>query len=146
MDPIGRGGSVPGAQFVDPKALARIGTHLTIRRLRQKLEQQLTLTERFMRIASHDLRNPLCLHLLLWDGEECCECGGLLLGGEALSELDLAQMSRVHVGCRGDATDREFAGYAQFAEPRAQGFRLGFCPVVGRGTARHGVACSTDKG
>ncbi|MGE3844947.1 MAG: DUF58 domain-containing protein, partial [Vicinamibacterales bacterium] len=25
MDPIGRGGSVPGAQFVDPRALARIG-------------------------------------------------------------------------------------------------------------------------
>jgi two-component system sensor histidine kinase/response regulator len=46
------------------EALARIGTHLTIRRLRQKLEQQLTLTERFMRIASHDLRNPLCLILM----------------------------------------------------------------------------------
>ncbi len=46
------------------EALARISTHLTIRRLRAKLEQQLALTERFMRIASHDLRNPLCLILM----------------------------------------------------------------------------------
>jgi two-component system, sensor histidine kinase and response regulator len=46
------------------EALARISTHLTIRRLRQKLEHQLGLTERFMRIASHDLRNPLCLILM----------------------------------------------------------------------------------
>ncbi len=46
------------------EALARISTHLTIRRLRGRLEQQLALTERFMRIASHDLRNPLCLILM----------------------------------------------------------------------------------
>jgi two-component system sensor histidine kinase/response regulator len=46
------------------EALARISTHLTIRRLRAKLEQQLALTERFMRVASHDLRNPLCLILM----------------------------------------------------------------------------------
>ncbi len=46
------------------EALARISTHLTIRRLRAQLEQQLALKERFMRIASHDLRNPLCLILM----------------------------------------------------------------------------------
>ena len=46
------------------EALARIHTHLTIRRLRRELEQQLALKERFMRIASHDLRNPLCLILM----------------------------------------------------------------------------------
>jgi two-component system, sensor histidine kinase and response regulator len=46
------------------EALARIQTHLTIRRLRQELEQQLALKEKFMRIASHDLRNPLCLILM----------------------------------------------------------------------------------
>jgi two-component system sensor histidine kinase/response regulator len=46
------------------EALARISTHLTIRRLRARLEQQLALTERFMRISSHDLRNPLCLILM----------------------------------------------------------------------------------
>jgi len=46
------------------EALARISTHLTIRRLRRQLEQQLALKERFMRIASHDLRNPLCLILM----------------------------------------------------------------------------------
>ncbi|MCM2274811.1 MAG: hybrid sensor histidine kinase/response regulator [Candidatus Didemnitutus sp.] len=46
------------------EALARIHTHLTIRRLRRELEQQLALKERFMRIAGHDLRNPLCLILM----------------------------------------------------------------------------------
>jgi len=46
------------------EALARIGTHLTIRRLQHELQQQLALKERFMRIAGHDLRNPLCLILM----------------------------------------------------------------------------------
>ena len=46
------------------EALARISTHLTIRRLRRALEQELALKERFMRIAGHDLRNPLCLILM----------------------------------------------------------------------------------
>lgn len=46
------------------EALARIHTHLTIRRLRRELEQELALKERFMRVASHDLRNPLCLILM----------------------------------------------------------------------------------
>ncbi|HYC71034.1 MAG TPA: hybrid sensor histidine kinase/response regulator [Opitutaceae bacterium] len=46
------------------EALARISTHLTIRRLRAQLEQQLALKERFIRIAGHDLRNPLCLILM----------------------------------------------------------------------------------
>jgi signal transduction histidine kinase len=46
------------------EALARVNTHLTIRRLRRELEQQLALKERFMRVASHDLRNPLCLILM----------------------------------------------------------------------------------
>jgi signal transduction histidine kinase len=46
------------------EALARIGIHLTIRRLRHELEQELALKERFMRIAGHDLRNPLCLILM----------------------------------------------------------------------------------
>ncbi len=46
------------------EALARVNTHLTIRRLRRELEHQLALKERFMRVASHDLRNPLCLILM----------------------------------------------------------------------------------
>jgi len=46
------------------EALARVHTHLTIRRLRHSLEQELALKERFMRVASHDLRNPLCLILM----------------------------------------------------------------------------------
>ncbi|MBI2511774.1 MAG: hybrid sensor histidine kinase/response regulator [Opitutae bacterium] len=46
------------------EALARVNTHLTIRRLQRELQQQLTLKERFMRFASHDLRNPLCLILM----------------------------------------------------------------------------------
>ena len=46
------------------EALARIRTHLTLRRLRRELEEQLALKDKFMRIASHDLRNPLCLILM----------------------------------------------------------------------------------
>ena len=46
------------------EVLARITTHLTLRQLRQEVETQLAKTERFMRIASHDLRNPLCLILM----------------------------------------------------------------------------------
>ncbi len=46
------------------EALARIQAHLTLRRLRHELERELALKERFMRIAAHDLRNPLCLILM----------------------------------------------------------------------------------
>ncbi len=46
------------------EALARVATHLTIRRLQRQLAEQLALKERFMRIASHDLRNPLCLVMM----------------------------------------------------------------------------------
>lgn len=46
------------------EALARIRTHLALRRLRRELAEQLMLKERFMRFAGHDLRNPLCLILL----------------------------------------------------------------------------------
>ena len=46
------------------EALARVRTHLTLQRLRRELEEQLALKEKFMRIAGHDLRNPLCLILM----------------------------------------------------------------------------------
>ncbi len=46
------------------EALARIEAHMTLRRLRRELERELALKERFMRIAAHDLRNPLCLILM----------------------------------------------------------------------------------
>lgn len=46
------------------EALARVRTHLTLRRLRRELEAQLALKDRFMRFAGHDLRNPLCLILM----------------------------------------------------------------------------------
>lgn len=46
------------------EALARVRTHLALRRLRRELEEQLALKDKFMRIASHDLRNPLCLILM----------------------------------------------------------------------------------
>ncbi len=46
------------------EALARVRTHLTLRRLRRELEQQLARQENFIRIAGHDLRNPLCLILI----------------------------------------------------------------------------------
>jgi signal transduction histidine kinase len=46
------------------EALARVRTHLALRRLRRELEEQLVLKDRFMRIAGHDLRSPLCLILI----------------------------------------------------------------------------------
>lgn len=46
------------------EALARVSTHLALRRLRRELEEQLALKEKFLRIAGHDLRNPLCLILM----------------------------------------------------------------------------------
>lgn len=49
------------------EAMARVQTHLTLRRLQREQEEQLALKERFMRIAGHDLRNPLCLILMASD-------------------------------------------------------------------------------
>lgn len=43
------------------EALARVSTHLSLRKLQRQLHEELALKQRFMRIASHDLRNPLCL-------------------------------------------------------------------------------------
>lgn len=43
------------------EALARVSTHLSLRKLQRQLREELALKQRFMRIASHDLRNPLCL-------------------------------------------------------------------------------------
>jgi two-component system, sensor histidine kinase and response regulator len=53
-----------GKPIEHEEALARVRTHLMLRRLRRELEQELALKERFMRIAGHDLRNPLCLILM----------------------------------------------------------------------------------
>ncbi len=71
LDGGGRGvGDRPGAVDYTTKplqheeALARIRTHLTLRRLQRELQEQLALKERFIRIAGHDLRNPLCLILV----------------------------------------------------------------------------------
>lgn len=49
------------------EALARVRTHLTLHRLRRELGEQLALKERFMRMAGHDLRNPLFLILMAGD-------------------------------------------------------------------------------
>ena len=77
------------------EALARIGTHLTIRRLRRELEQELALKERFMRIAGHDLRNPLCL--ILMSGELARRKGATPEVAEYLSSIHASagQMRRI---------------------------------------------------
>jgi two-component system sensor histidine kinase/response regulator len=49
------------------EALARVRTHLALRRLRRELQTELALKERFMRMAGHDLRSPLCLILMAAD-------------------------------------------------------------------------------
>lgn len=46
------------------EALARVATHLALRRARRELAAEVALKERFMRIAAHDLRNQLCLVLM----------------------------------------------------------------------------------
>lgn len=46
------------------EALARISAHLAIRRLQRELQEQNALKQKFMKIAGHDLRNPLFLILL----------------------------------------------------------------------------------
>lgn len=65
------------------EALARIQAHMTLRRLQRELEQELALKERFMRIAAHDLRNPLSL--ILMSGELAKRKG---VSGEASEYLD----------------------------------------------------------
>jgi len=77
------------------EALARIGTHLTLRRLQQELKQQLALKERFMRIAGHDLRNPLCL--ILMSGELARRKGATPAVAEYLESIhgSAQQMRRI---------------------------------------------------
>jgi len=77
------------------EALARISTHLTIRRLRHELQQQLALKERFMRIAGHDLRNPLCL--ILMSGELARRKGATPAVSEYLESIHASaqQMRRI---------------------------------------------------
>lgn len=80
------------------EALARVRTHLALRRLQRELQEQLALKERFMRIAGHDLRNPLCL--ILMAGELARRHVGEEAGTELTKYLDnigesAAQMRRI---------------------------------------------------
>lgn len=77
------------------EALARIQAHLTLRRLRRELEQELAIKERFMRIAAHDLRNPLCLILI--SGEMARRKGAGGPAAEHLAHIDNSarQMRRI---------------------------------------------------
>lgn len=77
------------------EALARIHAHMTLRRLRRELERELALKERFMRIAAHDLRNPLCL--ILMSGEMARRKGAAGSLGEYLENIDTSarQMRRI---------------------------------------------------
>ena len=77
------------------EALARINTHLTMRRLRLELQEQLAFKERFMRIAGHDLRNPLCL--ILMSGELARRKGATPAVAEYLESINSSaqQMRRI---------------------------------------------------
>ncbi len=77
------------------EALARINTHLTMRRLRLELQEQLSFKERFMRIAGHDLRNPLCL--ILMSGELARRKGATPAVAEYLESINSSaqQMRRI---------------------------------------------------
>ena len=67
------------------EALARVRTHLTLRRLRRELENELALKDRFMRMAGHDLRSPLCLILM---AGELARRQPAVTGSPALKYLD----------------------------------------------------------
>jgi len=61
--------SVGGVDYITKpieheEALARVRTHLALRRLQRELQNQIALKQKFMKIAGHDLRNPLFLILL----------------------------------------------------------------------------------
>jgi signal transduction histidine kinase len=61
---------VGGADYItkpyqETEVLARVRTHLTIASQNRRLQAMLAERERFMKIAAHDLRNPLSIILLL---------------------------------------------------------------------------------
>ena len=70
------------------EALARISTHLTLCQLRRELEKELALKQRFMRIAAHDLRNPLCL--ILMSGAQARKNGVPPAIAEKLENIDFS--------------------------------------------------------
>ena len=76
------------------EALARVRTHLALRRLRRELEDQLALKERFMRMAGHDLRSPLCLILM---AGELARRQPALTGSPALKYVDNITESAVQM-------------------------------------------------
>ena len=65
-----KGFQVGGADYItkpyqEAEVLARVKTHLTISRQRAELDQMLKERERFMKIAAHDLRNPLSVIIFI---------------------------------------------------------------------------------
>ena len=70
------------------EALARISTHLTLCQLRRELEKELALKQKFMRIAAHDLRNPLCL--ILMAGAQARRKGAPPAIAEQLENIDFS--------------------------------------------------------
>ena len=70
------------------EALARINTHLTLCQLRRELEKELALKQKFMRIAAHDLRNPLCL--ILMAGAQARRKGAPPVIAEQLENIDFS--------------------------------------------------------
>lgn len=70
------------------EALARISTHLTLCQLRRELEKELALKQKFMRIAAHDLRNPLCL--ILMSGAQARKNGAPPAIAEKLENIDFS--------------------------------------------------------
>ena len=65
-----RGFQAGGADYItkpyqEPDVLARVTTQLTLSRQKAELEQMIAHRERFMKIAAHDLRNPLAVIIFL---------------------------------------------------------------------------------
>lgn len=96
------------------EALARVRTHLALRRLRRELAEELTLKQRFMGIASHDLRNPVCLILIATELARRSAGQPEALAQHLASISDsVAQIRRIidtFLGIRGSLTDCTTSG------------------------------------
>lgn len=102
--------------FEQEVVAARVNTHLTIARQRRELQGMLAQRERFMRIAAHDLRNPLTA-LLGW-----CELGVQMNANKEVAQA-LEQVSQA--GYRMKAIIDDFLSL-QIAQSRQEGVAEAF--------------------
>lgn len=122
------------------EALARVRTHLALRRLQRELAAEVALKERFMRFAGHDLRNPLWLIMIAAELARRNVGSPEMLAKQLVSiEESVTQMRRVidtFLGIRSASSPQERNGRVDLAllakaairqhEPAAERKRITF--------------------